>query len=99
MLLKKPREIALGAEAEIFRNATDFAVMLAQSADRGFNTKRIGVDARADAGATAEQVIEVRARQAGIPGDLIEVDGLRRTLAHMPQCPADAIIAGAVRPS
>ena len=84
MLLEKSREIALGAEAEMFGNLTDLILLPAQPADRSLDAKGIGVDARADAGTAAEQMIEVRAGQAGKPGDVIEIDRLGRTLAHMP---------------
>ena len=84
MLLEKSGEIALGAEAEMFGNLTDLILLLAQPADRRLDAKGIGVDPRADAGTAAEQVIEMRAGQAGKPGDVIEIDCLGRTLAHMP---------------
>lgn len=83
MLLEKSREIAMGTETEVFGDVTDF-ILLAQTADRSLDAKCIGVDARADAGATAEQMIEVRARQAGNPCDVVEIDRLGRALAHMP---------------
>ena len=83
MLLEKSREITLGAEAEVLGNVADFIVLLAQLADRGLHAKRVGVDARTEAGATAKQMIEVRPRQAGKAGDVVEIDRLGRALAHM----------------
>ena len=83
MLLEKSREITLGAEAEVLGNVADFIVLLAQLADRGLHAKRVGVDARAKPSATAKQMIEVRPRQAGKARDIIEIDRLGRTLAHM----------------
>lgn len=92
MLLEKPREIALSAKAKIFGNAADFILVLSQPADRGFHTKCIDVHARADPGAAAEEMIEVRTRQTGELSDVIQIDSFGCTLAHMPQRPADAII-------
>ena len=83
MLLEKSREITLGAEPEVLGNVADFIVLLAQLADRGLHAKRVGVDARAEAGTTAEQVIEVRPRQTGKASDVVEIDRLGRALAHM----------------
>ena len=83
MLLEKSREITLGAEAEVLGNVADFVVLLAQLADRGLHAKRVGVDARAKPRATAKQMIEVRPRQAGKAGDVVEIDRLGRALAHM----------------
>lgn len=92
MLLEKSREIALGAKAEIFGNAAYLVLVLAEAADRCFHAQRIDVDARADAGAIAKKMIEVRSGQAGHPGDVIEIDSFGRAVPDMPQRPSDAII-------
>jgi hypothetical protein len=42
-------------------------------------------------------MIEMRPGQAAAPGRFIEIDGFGRRFAHMPQRPADAIIAGSAR--
>jgi hypothetical protein len=61
VLLEESREIALGAKAEVFGNTSDFILVMAQAADRCLDTQRIDIDARAEAGAASEQMIEVRA--------------------------------------
>ena len=93
MLLEEPREIALGAEAEVLGDMADLVRMLAQPADRGFHAQRIDIDARADTGAMAKQMIEVRPGQAAIPGHVIEIDSFGRPFAHPPQRPADTVKA------
>ena len=93
-LLKKSREITLSAEAKIFGAAADFILVLAQPADRSFHPQRIDVNAGADAGAIAKQMIEVRPGQAAAPGRFIEIDSFGRRFAHPPQRQANAIIAG-----
>ena len=97
VLLKKSREITLGAKAKILRNAADFVLVLAQPADRSFHPQRIDIDAGTDAGAIPKQMIEVRPGQAAAPGRFIEIDSFGRRFAHMPQRPADAIIAESAR--
>ena len=60
MLLEKAREVTLSGEAEVFGNMAYFIPLLSQAIDRRLDTKRVGVNARAEAGAAAEQIIEMR---------------------------------------
>ena len=78
MLLKESGEIALRAKAEVFGNIADLVLLQPQTADRGFDAKRVGVKPRADTGAVAEQMIEVRPGKSGGAGDIVEIDGLVR---------------------
>src|SRR5579871_1673220 len=93
MLSEEAREITLRAEAKRIRNGADPVMVLVQAADGRFDAQRVEVEPRTEAGADAEQVVEMRARQAGDARDAVEIKRGSGVVAHVAQRAADAEIS------
>jgi hypothetical protein len=92
VLLKKTREIAVGAEPELVRNSSDVLLLLTERSDSGFNPKCIAIDRGAHSGAMAEQVIEVRPRQARQFCNPVKIEGFTDVIVHVVDGSMDAEI-------
>src|SRR5262249_36629966 len=85
MLAEEACEIALRAEAERIRNDADPVILLVQAADGRFDTQRVEIEPRAEADAGAEQVVEMRAREAGDACHAVEIERTADAVAHVAQ--------------
>src|SRR5262249_10064613 len=94
MLSEEACEIALSAEAERIRNDADPVILLVQAADGRFDTQRVEIEPRAEADAGAEQMVEMRAREAGDACHAVEIERAAGAVAHVAQRAADAEITG-----
>src|SRR5687767_5272583 len=83
-------EVALGRETELRRYFGDLAAAGRQPRDRRFDAQQVEIRARRKSGAELEQVVEARARQAHLRGELVHAEALSAMRAQKRDGPADA---------
>src|SRR4029077_6941261 len=90
LVVEEAGEIALRRETELGGELRDLAAPGGQARERGLNAKQIELGAGRKAGADLEQVVEPRARQAHLVGELVDVQVLVRMRPQQRDRAADA---------
>src|SRR5207248_3059870 len=90
LVQEKAREVALRGEAKLGRDLADLAAARGKPRDRRLDAQHVEVDARREAGAELEEIVEARAREADLARELVHVELLVRPRAQERDRPPDA---------
>src|SRR4051812_30906628 len=74
LVKEKPGEVALRGKAELGRYLRDLALARREARDRRLDAQHVEVGARREAGAELKEVVEARARQAHLAGELVDTE-------------------------